>query len=139
MKKVILIIIFLLCMIIFTLFIMVIACNINETRLLYLGLGIPLWFYNIIVYLKFLNKITVEMKFVIVKNLVFGKTKILFEEIEYWKENSPPARGTLYRTLILKTNQKTRKITILEDVDCKKYEMLRSILIYDWKTKEKVL
>ena len=138
MRKVILIITFLLCMVIFTLIIMMIGFKQNEIRLLYLGLGVPLWLYLIFVYLKFLNKITVEKEFTIVKNPVFGKEKVEYREIEYWKEIQPPARGNLYRTLILKTYQNKRKITILEDVDCMKFETLRLKLKSEWKSKEKV-
>jgi len=110
----------------------------NETGLLYLGVGIPLWLYLIFVYLKFLNKITIEKEFTIVKNPVFGKEKVQYREIEYWKEIQAPVRGPFYRTLMLKTYQNKRKITILEDVDCRKFETLRLILKSDWKSKEKV-
>ena len=132
------IITFLLCMIIFTLIIIMIGFKQNETRLLLFGLGVPLWLYLIFVYLKFLNKITVEKEITIVKNPVFGKEKIQYREIEYWKEVQAPARVPLYRTLILKTYQSKRKITILEDVDCRKFETLRLILKSNWKSKEKV-
>ena len=132
------IITFLLCMIIFTLIIMQIGFKRNEVGLLYLGLGIPFWIYLIIVYLKFLNKITVEMEFTIVKNPLFGKEQIQYGEIEYWKEIQPSVMGPLYRTLILKTYQNKRKIIILEDVDFEKFETLRFKLKTDWKSKEKV-
>ena len=135
MIKVILSITFLLCMIIFILFIMMIGFKQNETGLLYLGLGLPVCFYLIIEYLKFINKITVEKEFVVVKNPVFGEKKIQYADIEYWKEIHPTYREGLHRKLILKTQNK-KKVIILEDIDYKKYEMLRVKLKSDWKTKE---
>ena len=133
MRKLILIIAFILFVIIFTLIIILIGFRQNNKELSYLGLGLPLWFYLLVVYIKFLNSITVEKDYVIVKNPFFRK-KIQYEEIEYWEENQ--SIRTLHRKLILKTYQSKRKIFILEDIDYKKYEMLQSRLKYDWKMKE---
>ena len=114
---------------------MIIAFKQNETRLLYLGFGVPLWLYLIIVNSKFLNKIIVEKDYVTVKNAVFGKKRIQYAEIEYWKETPRLPGRILSRTLILKTH---KKITILEDVDCKGFEILWQRLKSDWKSKEKI-
>ena len=134
MRKLILVITLILCVIIFTLVIIMIGFRQNNPELSYLGLGLPLWFHFFIIHLKFLNKITVEKEYVIVKNLVFRGKKIHYEAIEYWDEIQPVR--VYQRKLILKTYQNKRKIIILEDVDYKKYEMLRSRLKSDWKTKE---
>ncbi len=47
-------------MILFTLFIMNLGYKQGNTELLYLGLGLPLWFYFLITYTKWLNRIEVE-------------------------------------------------------------------------------
>ena len=135
MRKIILIIGFIFFLIVLTLIIMIIGIRQNITILSYLGAAIPFWIYYLTLYFRLLNRITVENEFVLVKNLIFGEKKVQYENIEYWEEN--PSIRVLYRTLLLKLKKDKKKIVISEDVDSKSYEILRCILISDWKTKER--
>lgn len=76
---------FLISMILFTLFIMNLGFKQGNPELLYLGLGLPLWFYFLIIYAKWLNRIEVEQEFFKIKNLIFGQRIINYKEIEQWE------------------------------------------------------
>jgi len=139
MIKIILIATFFLLGMIFSLLIMMIGFKQNEIELVYIfGLGTPVWFYFFIEYLKLLNEITIKDEFIIVKNLIFGRKKIQYEDIKSWKENPAPVNKVLRRTLILKTYKDRGKIIILEDIDHKKFEILLIKLKSDWESKEVV-
>ena len=111
-------------MIFFTIFIMRLGYTQDNIELLYLGLGLPLWFYLLYFYLKWFNKIKVETEFVTLKNIVFRQKDIYFKEIEQWEEIQ--TIRVSQRNLLLRVNGK--KILISNMSDLRNYEILRQKL-----------
>lgn len=124
---------FLTSMILFTLFIMNLGYKQGNTELLYLGLGLPLWFYFLINYTKWINRIELEQKYFKVKNLIFGNRIIKYSEIEQWQEIY--TINLFAHNLLLKVNGK--KIVISNIIDLENYETLRHRLRTNWAELER--
>jgi hypothetical protein len=105
--------------------------GINE--LLYLGFGLPLWFYLLIFYIKWINNLEVGSESVRIKNVIFGQKIIEYSEIEQWEEIYTV--NLLAHNLLLKVRGK--KIVISNMCDLKNYENLRHILKTDWTKSER--
>ncbi len=96
----------------------------GDTELLYLGFGLPFWFYFLYTYLKWLNRIKVDTESLTMKNIFFGQKNIYFKEIEQWEEIQ--TTRIFQRNLLLKVHGK--KIVISDMSDAKNYEILRHSL-----------
>ncbi len=107
-------------MILFTLFIMNLGYKQENNELLYLGLGLPLWFYLTVFYMKLFNKISVESDSLVLKNIFFGLKTIEFKEIEKWEEHL--TFNTFSNSLLLRV--RGRKIIISNMSDKKNYKIL---------------
>jgi len=103
--------------------------NQGEMRLLYLGIGLPLWFYLIFFYSKWFNRIIVKSDSVIIKNIFWGQKTIIFSEIEKWNENY--IINTFSRSLLLYVNG--NKVIVSNMSDKKNYETLLNKLRSDNK------
>lgn len=124
---------FLISMIIFTLFIMNLGFQQGNLELLYLGFGLPLWIYFLIVYLKLINKITVEREYVKIKNLIFGEKVINYKDIEQWEVIDTIRMPQ--QNLLIKI--KGKKIVISNMTDLENYEILRHELRINWAELER--
>ena len=111
-------------MMLFTVFIMRLGYIQGDTELLYLGFGLPFWFYLLYTYLKWVNRITVDTESLTIKNIFFGQKNIYFKEIEQWEEIQ--TTRIFQRNLLLKVHGK--KIVISNMSDAKNYEILRHSL-----------
>lgn len=120
-------------MILFTLFIMNIGCKQGNPELLYLGLGLPLWFYFLILYAKWLNRIEVEQEYFKIKNLIFGQRIINYKDIEQW-EVIQTIRISQQNLLI---RIEGKKLVISNMIDSKNYEILRHKLKTNWSELER--
>nr|WP_320119492.1 hypothetical protein [uncultured Marinifilum sp.] len=116
---------FLISMILFTLFIMNLGYKQGSPELLYLGLALPFWFYILIFYAKWLNRIEVEQEYFKIKNLIFGQTIINYKDIEHW-EVIHTIRISQQNLLI---RVKGKKFVISNMSDSENYESLRHRLI----------
>ena len=119
-----LIICFQIVMILFTVFIMTLGFEQGNKELLFLGLGLPLWIYLLLFYLRLINRIRVEREFVTIKNIVLGQRSIYFKDIEHWEENY--AVNLFAKSLLLRV--KGKKIVISNMSDSKNYRILRDSL-----------
>ena len=124
---------FLISMIIFTLLIMNLGFQQGNLKLLYLGFGLPLWVYFLIIYLKWINKITVEREYVKIKNLIFGEKVINYKDIDQW-EVIDTIRISQQNLLI---KIKGKKIVISNMTDLENYEILRHELRINWAELER--
>ena len=124
---------FLISMILFTLFIMNLGYKQGYPELLYLGLGLPLWFYILIFYAKWLNRIEVEQEYFKIKNLIFGQTIINYKDIKQW-EVIHTIRISQQNLLI---RVKGKKLVISNMSDSENYETLRRKLRTNWAELEK--
>jgi len=111
-------------MILFTVFIMTLGFEQGNKELLFLGLGLPLWIYLLLFYLRLINRIRVEREFVTIKNIVLGQRSIYFKDIEHWEENY--AVNLFAKSLLLRV--KGKKIVISNMSDSKNYRILRDSL-----------
>jgi len=108
--------------------------NLNgNSGLLYLGLGLPIWFYLLYYYMKWFNKIEVDKESFIVRNVFFGKRTILFKEIEEWEEIETVR--IFQRNLLIRINGKKTIISNLSDIA--NYEILKSELKTNWSETER--
>jgi hypothetical protein len=105
----------------------------GNTELLYLGLGLPLWFYFLITYTKWLNRIEVEREYFKIKNLIFGQRIINYKDIEQW-EVIQTIRISQQNLLI---RVKGKKIVISNMIDLENYETLRHRLRTNWAELER--
>jgi len=96
----------------------------GNKELLFLGLGLPLWIYLLLFYLRLINRISVEREFVSIKNIVLGKRNIYFKDIEHWEENYTI---NLFAKFIL-MRVKGKKVVISNMSDSKNYKILRDSL-----------
>ncbi len=119
-----LIICFQIVMILFTVFIMTLGFEQGNKELLFLGIGLPLWIYLLLFYLRLINRIRVEREFVTIKNIVLGQRSIYFKDIEHWEENY--AANLFAKSLLLRV--KGKKIVISNMSDSKNYRILRDSL-----------
>ena len=120
-------------MILFTLLIMNLGYKQGNTELLYLGLGLPLWFYFLITYTKWINRIEVEQEYFKIKNLIFGNRIIKYSEIEQWQEIY--TINLFAHNLLLKV--KGKKIVISNMIDLENYKTLRHRLRTNWTELER--
>ncbi len=120
-------------MIIFTLFIMNLGYRQGNTELLYLGLGLPVWFYLFIFYTKWINRIEVKQEYFMIKNLISGRRIIHYKDIELW-EMIQTVRIS-QQNLLIRVNGK--KFIISNMVDMKNYEILRHRLRTNWAELER--
>ncbi len=120
-------------MILFTLFIMNLGYKQGNPELLYLGLGLPLWFYFLIIYAKWLNRIEVEQEYFKIKNLIFGQRIIDYKDIEQW-EVIQTTRISQQNLLI---RVKGKKLVISNMIDTENYETLRHRLRTNWTELER--
>jgi hypothetical protein len=111
-------------MILFSVFIMTLGFEQGNKELLLLGLGLPLWIYLLLFYLRLINRIRVEREFVTIKNIVLGQRSIYFKDIEHWEENY--AVNLFAKSLLLRV--KGKKIVISNMIDSKNYRILRDSL-----------
>jgi len=111
-------------MILFTVFIMTLGFEQGNKELLFLGIGLPLWIYLLLFYLRLINRIRVEREFVTIKNIVLGQRSIYFKDIEHWEENY--AANLFAKSLLLRV--KGKKIVISNMSDSKNYRILRDSL-----------
>jgi hypothetical protein len=102
-------------------------------ELLYFGLGLPLWIYFLIVYLKLINRIKAEEEFVQIRNLVFGGTVVNYKDILQWEEID--TYRISQRNILLKL--KGKKIIVSNLIDLKNYEILRHRLKTHWSKSER--
>ncbi len=100
----------------------------GNTELMYLGLGLPLWLYFLIIYTKWINKIEVEQDYFKVKNIIFGNRIIKYSEIEQWQEIY--TMNLFAHNLLLKV--KGKKIVISNMIDSENYETLHHRLRTHW-------
>jgi len=105
----------------------------GNLKLLYLGFGLPLWVYFLIIYLKWINKITVEREYVKIKNLIFGEKVINYKDIDQW-EVIDTIRISQQNLLI---KIKGKKIVISNMTDLENYEILRHELRINWAELER--
>lgn len=124
---------FLISMILFTLFIMNLGYKQGNPELLYLGLGLPLWFYCLILYAKWLNRIEVEQEYFKIRNLILGQKIINYKDIEQW-EVIETIRISQQNLLI---RVKGKKLVISNMVDSENYEILRHRLRTNWTELER--
>lgn len=120
-------------MILFTLFIMNLGYKQGNPELLYLGLGLPLWFYCLILYAKWLNRIEVEQEYFKIRNLILGQKIINYKDIEQW-EVIETIRISQQNLLI---RVKGKKLVISNMVDSENYEILRHRLRTNWTELER--
>lgn len=105
----------------------------GNLELLYLGFGLPLWIYFLIIYLKWINKITVEREYVKIKNLIFGEKVINYNDIEQWEVID--TIRIAQQNLLIKI--KGKKIVISNLTDLENYEILRHELRTNWAELER--
>jgi hypothetical protein len=96
----------------------------GNKELLFLGLGLPVWTYLLLFYLRLTNRIRVESEFVTIKHIVLGQRSIYFKDIEHWEENY--AVNLFAKSLLLRV--KGKKIVISNMSDSKNYRILRDSL-----------
>ena len=120
MKRITLILAFLISMILFSLYIMNLGYLQGNNDLLYLGLGLPFWFYMFYFYLKLMNRINVKEDSFILKNIILGEKTIIYSDIDQWEEIE--TIRIMQRNLLIRT--KGKKITISNMSDVKNYETL---------------
>tara|TARA_R110001583_G_scaffold18731_1_gene74216 strand:- start:630 stop:974 length:345 start_codon:yes stop_codon:yes gene_type:complete len=105
----------------------------GNTELLYLGLGLPVWFYLFIFYTKWINRIEVKQEYFMIKNLISGRRIIHYKDIELW-EMIQTVRIS-QQNLLIRVNGK--KFIISNMVDMKNYEILRHRLRTNWAELER--
>ncbi len=119
------IILFIILMIIFSVFMIYIGF-VQGNGLIYFTLGLPFLFWMLYKYLNLCNKIEVYDKYLLIKNIFFGKKVIHYDEIEYWKEISHTRIFCL--SILIKLKGKKRKILIVNESDVHNFEQLRAKL-----------
>ena len=135
MKRITLILAFLTSMILFSLYIMNLGYLQGDNELLYLGLGLPFWFYMFYFYLRLMNRINVKEDSVILKNIILGEKTIIYSDIDQWEEIE--TIRIKQRNLLIRT--KGKKITISNMSDEKNYETLKAVLKIHWAKSENIL
>lgn len=105
----------------------------DNFELLYIGIGLPLWIYFLIVYLKLANRIKVEKEFVQIRNLVFGRIVVNYNDILQWEEID--TYRISQKNILLKL--KDKKIVVSNLVDLKNFEILRHKLKTHWSESER--
>lgn len=96
----------------------------NNLDLLYFGLGIPIFFYFLILALKQYSKIKIENDSFTIRYLFFPNKTIYYNQIDLW-EDTLDIR-TPQRVLIFHVNGKKTSISSLSDSE--NFEKLRFIL-----------
>jgi hypothetical protein len=111
-------------MILFTIFIMHLGYKQGNLELQILGIGLPLWMFLLIYYLKLFNRIKVEKDLVRIKNIIFGQKEIHFKDIEQWEEVY--TISLFARNLLLRADGK--KIILSNMIDKKNFKILHERL-----------
>jgi len=134
MTKLILKIGFIISMILFTIFLVKLGYSKREFELMYFALGLPIWFYMLVVFVNMANSLEIRDGYVLVRNVIPGRHPklIKYKEIDSWEESRPI--GTSTQALILKANGE--KIVISNMIDLKNYELLRIKLRVQWGKRE---
>jgi len=130
MTKLILKIGFIITMISFTIFLVKLGYSKREFELMYFALGLPIWFYMLVVFINMANSLEIRYGYVLVRNVI--PKLIKYKEIDSWEESRPI--GTSTQALILKA--KGEKIVISNMIDLKNYELLRIKLRVQWGKRE---
>lgn len=115
---------FFIVMIIFMFYLLYLAVYQNNLDLLYFGLGIPIFFYFLILALKQYSKIKIENDSFTIRYLFFPNKTIYYNQIDLW-EDTLDIR-TPQRVLIFHVNGKKTSISSLSDSE--NFEKLRFIL-----------
>lgn len=124
---------FLIIMILFSILIMSVGFYKDNFELLFIGLGLPIWMFLLIRYLKLINRINVEKESVQIRNLVFGNTVVNYKDILQWEEIDT-FRISQKNILI---NLKNKKIVVSNLIDLKNFEILRHRLKTHWTESER--
>ena len=115
---------FFIAMIIFMLYLLYLAVYQNNLDLLYFGLGIPIFFYFLILALKQYSKIKIENDSFTIRYLFFSNKTIYYNQIDLWEDTFDIR--TPQKVLIFHVNGKKISISSLSDSD--NFEKLRFIL-----------
>lgn len=124
---------FFISMIIFTFYVLYLAVYQNNLDLLYFGLGIPVFFFFLMLTLKQYLKINIENDFFTIRYLFFPNKTIYYNQIDLWEETFD--FRTTQSVLIFYVNGK--KISISSMSDSENFEKLRFILDIQFAEKRK--
>ena len=133
MIRLILIIVFNISMIFFTLFIMKLGYEKDNPELLLLGLGLPMWIFLIFFYSKLICWVEVGKESFKIKYLFFRNRIIYYKCVDQWEVIQ--SIRISQQNILLKVNGK--KIIVSNITDTANYEILKDRLRINWSALEK--